>query len=340
MAKKVMEPSLQKELKQMQRRALLQIFTVGKTGAGKSSLISDLVGPSAIEKPKVGAGWAPVTTESHKYEVQVEKGVSSVFVYDTRGMFDAVAGGHEETTMSSLHKVCSNDVSGMLIVCIPMHDRLDESAVETIATLYNKFGKDIWKKSVIALTKADEYPRDEWLVSKKWFNKAEPILKSEFERYLQKCKDILRENFTLSKDKARERSYIGMSVKEYDELEIPILPTSTLSSRDHLSKMRAVGHEYWFDLLLVECCKRERGMTLVNIHSKRLNNLPDEIVRQIDPTGVLGPDFIVLVQTFLKTVGEKSSLLIAWNVYQHYKYSRNVVQAPRFEAIVRKGRYS
>ena len=237
-----------------------------------------------------------------------------------------------ETTMSLLCEVCSNDVSGVLLVCISMHDRLDESAIETIATLHNKFEKDIWKKTVIALTKADQYPRDEWLKSKKWFNKAEPILKSEFERYLQKCKNILQKIFTSSVNEARSRSYIGMSEEEYNELEIPILPTSTLSSRDHLSKMRAVGHQYWFDLLLVECCKRERGMTLVNIHSQRLANLPDEIVRQIDPTGVLGPEFIILIQTLLRTVGEKTSLLIAWNLYRHYKYSRNVVQAPRFEA--------
>ena len=62
-----------------------------------------------------------------------------------------------------------NDASGVLIVYIPMHDRLVESAVETIATLHRKFGKEIWRYSVIALTKADQYPREDWLTgSKKW----------------------------------------------------------------------------------------------------------------------------------------------------------------------------
>ena len=136
--------------------------------------------------------------------------------------------------MSLLCEVCSNDVSGVLLVCISMHDRLDESAIETIATLHNKFEKDIWKKTVIALTKADQYPRDEWLKSKKWFNKAEPILKSEFERYLQKCTNIVQK-FIVSphfsyNEVTMSRIDIGMSeASEYVELEIPTLPTVHLS---------------------------------------------------------------------------------------------------------------
>ena len=76
-------------------------------------------------------------------------------------------------------------VSGVLIVCIPMHERLDEAALETLAILHDKIGKDIWRYTVIALTKADEYPQAQWLESKKWFNKSAPIIKSEFEKYLK-----------------------------------------------------------------------------------------------------------------------------------------------------------
>ena len=324
--------STQSQLQVFQKRGgSLRIFTAGKAGAGKSSLVCDLIGPGAKEKPAIAAGWDPCTIKVREYEIPVATGVS-VYVYDTRGMFDAVAGDHEDKTTDSIGEVCRNDASGVLIVCIPMHDRLDESAVETIASLHQKFGKEIWRYAVIALTKADQYPRDQWLSqgSKKWYKKTEPILKTEFENYLQKCKNSLRTIFTSSEAGARRRCYIGMTKEEYDKLEIPILPTSTLT-RDFVSKMRAVGHEYWFDLLLVECCKREQGMALVNIHSKRLNNLPDEILKLIDPNGVLEPRFLEFIQKLLKALGKKTPLIIAWNLYHNYKYSHSVATAPRFE---------
>ena len=321
-----LQESIWLQLQKQQNRALLRIFTVGKAGVGKSSLIRDLIGPKAKRKPAVAAGWDPCTMKLSPYDIPVGDGVS-VHVYDTRGMFDAGPGSHEDTTANRLREVCSNDVSGVLIVCIPMHERLDEAALETLTILHNIIGSDIWRYTVIALTKADQYPQAEWLDSKKWFNKSAPIIKSEFEKSLNNCKKILREKFTLSEDESRRGCYIGMTEEEYDELEIPIVPTSTLTK--DLSKMTIVGHEHWFDMLLVECCKRERGMTLVNIHSERLVSLPDEIVREI--TGKVGPEFIMLVKKFMKSMGEKTCLLIAWNIYQHYKYTCRVVHAPRFE---------
>ena len=86
--------------------------------------------------------------------------------------------------------------------------------------------------------------------------------------------------FTSPENVARRRCYIGMTEKKYNDLDIPILPTSSLSK--DVSKMRAIRHEYWFDMLLVECCKQEQGMALVNIHSNRLRNVPDEFVKIID----------------------------------------------------------
>ena len=312
-----------------ERGSSLRIFTVGKTGVGKSSLINDLLGPSAKEKSAVSNGWDACTTETCEFLIPIHKGVS-VYVYDTRGMFDAVAGDHEDKTIDSIGLVCNNDVNGVLIVCIPMHDRLDESAVETISILHRKFGKEIWRYTVIALTKADQYPREEWLMSKKWFKKAEPILKSEFERCFQNCKDSLQRIFTLPKEKARERCYIGMTAEEYDKVDIPILPTSTLK-KEEISKMRAVGHEHWFNYLLVECCKREQGMALVKIHSERLASLPDEVITKLDPNGVLGSEFRVIVESLMMKGPGKEAIHVVMKLYNRIKYSP--IKSPRFELL-------
>ena len=112
MAEKASQEELQEtirlQLEQMQQnRALLRIFTVGKAGVGKSSLIRDLIGPKAKRKPAVAAGWNACTMKLSTYDIPVGDGVS-VHVYDTRGMFDAESGSHEDTTANRLCEVCSN----------------------------------------------------------------------------------------------------------------------------------------------------------------------------------------------------------------------------------------
>ena len=72
-------------------RKTFTIVVVGKTGCGKSSLIVDILGPRAKEKPLVGSGKDPVTMETSVYTVLVDD--VSVHLCDTRG-FDITFGGN------------------------------------------------------------------------------------------------------------------------------------------------------------------------------------------------------------------------------------------------------
>ena len=64
----LLESTVRLELEKMkQNKALLRIFTVGKAGVDKSSLIRDLVGPTAEQKPPVAAGWNACM---HKLEIE------------------------------------------------------------------------------------------------------------------------------------------------------------------------------------------------------------------------------------------------------------------------------
>ena len=315
----------------------LEIYVVGKPGTGKSSLVSDLLGPSATVKPNVATGMRPHTMEVTQYDIPLKGGIS-VSVYDTPGMYDAEHNRQEMSTIKLIGNVSNNDASAILLVCMKMHDRLDESAFKMIAAIekhkkQERFGiSPIWRYAVIALTEADCYPREDWLESKKWWEREERILKREFEKSLQDSKDYLRELFTRPEGKARPGCLIGMTEKEFDELDIPILPTSTLK---HMSKMRAVGQEYWFDYLLVECCKREQGMALVNIHSDRLAVLPGEIVRKVEDKisewkSKMTPEFLEVVKALYRGSGASFIHMASMFLWHHIQYS--ATESPRFES--------
>ena len=329
--KELEHEALDKVLRLFQSSKSLFIFTVGKTGAGKSSLVGDILGPDAEKKPSPKRGMQPATMGAESFEIPV--GDVSVKIYDTRGMFDGCGGNHESETLRQISQICRNDVHGVLLVCIEMHQRLDKSTLETLALIHKRFGKEIWRCAVIALTKADRYPTTEWLESKKWWQREEPILKKKFEEDLSAAKKYLKSLLTGSRDVASE-CYIGLTEEEFEQLEIPILPASQLSS-DPMSRMEVVGHESWFDTLLVACCRREGGIGLVKIHSKRLSHLPKETVATLDPTGYFGQSLIQFVREVMKSAFGKTALIVAWKVYWS-TYSSQLKERPRFEEVRRR----
>ena len=285
----------------------LSILTVGKSGAGKSSLVGDLLGIDSNQKPPSRAGMEPVTTAIEHYEILV--GDVAVKIYDTPGLFDVSGRSNESETLRTVGEFCNNDVDGVLLICIEMHQRVDKSTMETLALIHRRCGKEIWRFAVIALTKADRYPASVWLKSKRWWQREEPILEEKFKEDLAAAQDYLKSLFT-STDVTSE-CCIGLTQEEFDDLAIPILPTSKLCYKT-MSAMEMVGQKSWFDKLLVECCKREGGMALMKIHSKRLWQLPKEVLVQLAPNGIFGP---YLVDFLRDVVSSLSGKTVAWKMH-------------------------
>ena len=275
----------------------LSIITIGKTGAGKSSLVRDLLGLESTRKPSSRAGIKPVTTAIEHYEIAFGDDMV-VKIYDTPGLFNVCGGSYESETLREISEICTNDVDGVLLICIEMHQRVDKTTLETLARIHRRHGKEIWGSAVIVLTKADQYPRSEWLESKKWWQNEQPMLKKSFEEDLTAAKDYLQSLFTTSRDVVSD-CYIGLTEEEFKD--IPILPTSKLCYKAMI-RMEMVGHESWFTDLLVECCKGEKSKVLVKIHSKRLWKLPKKVLLQLVPRGLFGLYSVDFLQDAIKSL--------------------------------------
>ena len=316
------EERLREAVKRCAGEKSLTIFTYGKTGVGKSSLVRDLLGPNAPRQPEVRSGSKPVTTETKKYEITIDNGLS-VKVCDTRGMFELLSDEEDKETLRVVGNVCLNDVNGVLLICIPVHERIDRSTQELLTVLHKEHHeKGIWRFVVIALTKADNYPENEWLRKHtQWVETPKSYLKPEFMKAMSDAKESLKNIFTSGQ--------IGMSEEEFNK--IPILPTSQLSNQSALSKMDEVDSQSWFDALLLECCKKERGTHLVTIHSDRLANLsPEKLVSAGFPSES-GATIIPVIKYMMGSDVGYLALIMGWKVYWHLVYSGQLTNSPRFE---------
>ena len=133
------------------------IYTYGMGGSGKSSLIRELLGPAAKKKPNVHSGAKSVTLKKETYVIPV--GNVQVHVVDTPGMFvlgEEKRDGEIVKSTAGIWEDC--DLGGILLICIPMHNRIDRSTSDLIGELNDMLGDTIWPYAIIALTKADDYP--------------------------------------------------------------------------------------------------------------------------------------------------------------------------------------
>ena len=103
------------------------------------------------------------------------------------------------------------------------------------------------------------------------------FLRRRFDEELDEHRMMLKELFTRGNDKANPGCIIGLTPEQYDELKIPIIPTSEFTNKA-LRRMDIVGHECWFDELLVECCARDNDVGVLAIHTEWMAHLPQKVI--------------------------------------------------------------
>ena len=311
-------------------KKILKIFTFGKTGSGKSSLGSAIGGFPKDAAPKELYGWA--SNETKPTEFHREVGNVKVVVIDTPGLCDGLQSTNDEETVEKMKHVLNNDCSGVIIICLEMHERMDESTMKPLIDLHQRFGLEIWPHVIIALTKADRYEKEKWLKEKPRGKSKAEYLKCRFAKEVEGRKAYLKAIFTEDRFKSR----IRMTQSEYEKLQIPIVSTSQLE-KEQMKRMDKVGCKHWFDELLIHCSARDKDVGVLQIHEQRIAHLPQEMINKMEQTlEERNKALFEWVQKIRPKQGKLkkivSSIFVAWGIFWR-TYYQTIITIPQFQAI-------
>ena len=121
----------------------VNILVIGPTGAGKSTLINNLIGETVA---RVAHGVQSVTDKAKEYEGEFE-GVK-IRVYDTVGFGDTEG----KSNQSIIKEIADANKFDLVLICV----RMDCRAYGDVRNMFTMLGKELneemWKRSVVVLT--------------------------------------------------------------------------------------------------------------------------------------------------------------------------------------------
>ena len=124
------------------------LFVTGKTGVGKSCLVKEIVGePGAAKEGRERTKGCTERVESYI----VSKNDVLVRVWDSPGLQDRTVQNED----LYLEEVTQRGFDAMIYCCRMDMKRLEEEDIKAMRTLTRVFGKEVWKKAVVALTFAN-----------------------------------------------------------------------------------------------------------------------------------------------------------------------------------------
>lgn len=131
----------------------IHILVIGPTGAGKSTLIIELVGKYVAKT----SNYIHLMTREVKRHVVIKNGIR-VIITDTPG-FNNVDMEDDDILHAALE--CSEDID-LLLFCLRMTDRFNIYRKREMEKITNIFGKHIWKKGLFVLTFANEFDEKDY----------------------------------------------------------------------------------------------------------------------------------------------------------------------------------
>ena len=133
------------------------IASAGKSGVGKSTMINNFLGLEGDQRCATGDDADPTTREvkicsSTRHDTEIT-------IVDTPGL-----GGLKRSEVKKILKNISKsteETADILLYCISLHPsgRIGAADVEIISTLTKAYGPEIWSRTILALTFANERSR-------------------------------------------------------------------------------------------------------------------------------------------------------------------------------------
>ena len=129
------------------------LVTAGIPGAGKSTLINNLLGLKGKKAAKAKFSRKSVTKHVDYYEGEVH-GIT-VRIIDTPGLEAKDLSSKEEKEELATLSVLTDGKADLLLYCMKLTDRSDDRDERIVMKLTKAFGKEMWRHTVLVLTFGD-----------------------------------------------------------------------------------------------------------------------------------------------------------------------------------------
>lgn len=140
-------------IKKLVRERPLVLVTAGKAGAGKSTLINNLLGLKGKKAAESKASPKSVTKAVDYYEEEVHG--FTVRVIDTPGLEAEDLSSQELQEALEDLSALTDGKADIMLYCMKLTDRADKKDECIVKKLTKAFGKEMWRHTVLVLTFGD-----------------------------------------------------------------------------------------------------------------------------------------------------------------------------------------
>lgn len=208
---------------------IIRILILGKTGVGKSTLISGLIGKGP-KGPEVclGLSTSGVTTKVDPFYKIIEN--VGVIVYDSPGLQDG--SDNDEKYLDMVYKRCKD--LDLVIFTIRMDNRFTRGNpdVKAMVKFTKKFGHSVWNKAIVIITCAN--------LAECFFLE---IASLPSERKKDFFKEVMSDYKKVVHDTLKNEAHIPAEIVE----KVKVIPTG------HKSNSLLLDGTLWFSRFWLEC---------------------------------------------------------------------------------------